>query len=567
MPPKKKKSGKKGKKGKKSGKASASGGGGKSEHLSELSKEFYLIQIRDLENRLGRYQKKCDELTVKNGQFREQYDQMATDKKEIVSFLKQSLEQRGDEIADLNDRLIGLQQARDSEKEQYETGMQQLRTEFQETKDQLTSENMILGGKLASLEEFKVQKEDLMAKFAAMEGRLGEQEEHHKGIIYSLERKQVVDKDRLKKEMVHRVNQVASEFRKVSNKQMAETTKRTIRENVSINAQLAKMSDKTMELITENDDVKVKDKKNRQTCELLEINEKEFAKKNHSNQKIIRMLTEKCKSLEGMLAELEERENEYQGLESENDMLRQQIEAVRDELQSISKDHELLEDDLQGLQTDLSTERKGNKKLEKVLLDCADALKTALRKNTSEDVEETVSSKVLKRDNMLEQLLVLLNSAAAIGLGPKAQDLGTPENTRNRSASQMPGSGAGIRPGDMPYSELAPGPLKPGGGTLNHYQLGDLGLIPRPAHLIPTHLQQMKELSTTTRLGNLKKVLTKSVAVQTVSAPKAMFFADQLLSRMPTNLIHDLSPHERDSLRPGGMPVLGSVKKVPSKVF
>ena len=54
---------------------------------------------------------------------------------------------------------------------------------------------------------------------------------------------------RLKKEMVMRVNQVAAEFRKVSNKQMAETTKRTIRENVSINAQLGKMSDKTMELI------------------------------------------------------------------------------------------------------------------------------------------------------------------------------------------------------------------------------------------------------------------------------------------------------------------------------
>jgi hypothetical protein len=51
----------------------------------------------------------------------------------------------GDEIADLNDRLIGLQQAKDAEKEMYESQLQQLRTEFQETKDQLTSENMILG--------------------------------------------------------------------------------------------------------------------------------------------------------------------------------------------------------------------------------------------------------------------------------------------------------------------------------------------------------------------------------------------------------------------------------------
>jgi len=56
-----------------------------------------------------------------------------------------------------------------------------------------------------------------------------------------------------------RVNQVAAEFRKVSNKQMAETTKRTIRENVAINAQLTKMSDKTLEMIQVCDS-EIKDK-------------------------------------------------------------------------------------------------------------------------------------------------------------------------------------------------------------------------------------------------------------------------------------------------------------------
>ena len=91
---------------------------------------------------------------------------------------------------------------------------------------------------------------------------------------------------RLKKDMVMRVNQVAAEFRKVSNKQMAETTKRTIRENVSINAQLAKMSDKTMELIQENDELKQREKQQKQHIEMLEVNEKELAKKNISNQKV-----------------------------------------------------------------------------------------------------------------------------------------------------------------------------------------------------------------------------------------------------------------------------------------
>ena len=63
------------------------------------------------------------------------------------------------------------------------------------------------------------------------------------------------------------------------------------------------------------------------------------------------------------------------------------------------------------------------------------------------------------------------------------------------------------------------------GGTLPHYQLGDLGLIPRPEQRIPSHVEQMKELSTTTRLGTLKKVLTHSTGTQTVSTQKVSLHA------------------------------------------
>ena len=75
--------------------------------LTELSKEYFLVQIRDLKERLARYQKKCDELEVRNNGFKSQYEQQVNDKKEIVSFLKKQLEQRGEELADLQDRLIG----------------------------------------------------------------------------------------------------------------------------------------------------------------------------------------------------------------------------------------------------------------------------------------------------------------------------------------------------------------------------------------------------------------------------------------------------------------------------
>ena len=44
---------------------------------------------------------------------------------------------------------------------------------------------------------------------------------------------------------------------------------------------------------------------------------------------IIRMLTEKAKNQEAMIAEFEMREQEYQDLEAEMDMLRQQIEVTK----------------------------------------------------------------------------------------------------------------------------------------------------------------------------------------------------------------------------------------------
>ena len=54
---------------------------------------------------------------------------------------------------------------------------------------------------------------------------------------------------------------------------------------------------------------------------------------------------------------------------------------------------------------------------------------------------------------MLENLLVLLNSAAALGVGPTPEEFsGEIAQTRHRkSASIMPGSGQGIRRG---YVEL-----------------------------------------------------------------------------------------------------------------
>lgn len=52
------------------------------------------------------------------------------------------------------------------------------------------------GGKLAALEEFRLQKEELMDKYLMLEEQLQRQESEYKDYVYNLEKKSVLDKDR-----------------------------------------------------------------------------------------------------------------------------------------------------------------------------------------------------------------------------------------------------------------------------------------------------------------------------------------------------------------------------------
>ena len=57
-----------------------------------------------------RRQIKCDELNVKSEETEKKYGQLERDRRDVINFLKKSLESREEEIADLTDRLSGLQQ-------------------------------------------------------------------------------------------------------------------------------------------------------------------------------------------------------------------------------------------------------------------------------------------------------------------------------------------------------------------------------------------------------------------------------------------------------------------------
>ncbi|XP_064834112.1 cilia- and flagella-associated protein 157-like [Oncorhynchus masou masou] len=462
--------------------------------LSEGGKDFYRSQIRDLEEQLEKYQHKCDELEVQQKDFSSQYFTVEKEKKDIVLYLKRSLAQKEDELTDLLERLVGLQQAKDAEKDSFELQLSQLRQEFQENKDKLTSENMVLAGKLAALEEFRVQKEELMAHLEGLEEQLGKQRQEHHTVIYSLERKAVLDNDRLKKEMQQHVAAVAAEFRRVSDRKMPETTMRAIHENVSVTAQLSQLSDKSKQLLEENEDLRDKEKHIRREMEVLEPLFNKMTRKSLSNQKVIHQLTEKCKQMQAELEEYARAQEEHQQLQKDHVVLLAEMHALRQVQASLLEETGRNCAEANRLGRALEEERDVRGQLEAILQAAAFALKQALMEVPKEEDSEVKT--LVRRNQMMQKLLAVLDSAARLGKGPAMKDF-IPEGDSLHEPKTGPGPGR---------SSGLLGPLLKDTTQLSHFKTGDLGLVPRRTHNYNNILSKMGPLSKSTRLQLHRKV-------------------------------------------------------------
>uniref|UniRef100_A0A8C3WQT7 Cilia- and flagella-associated protein 157 n=1 Tax=Catagonus wagneri TaxID=51154 RepID=A0A8C3WQT7_9CETA len=454
--------------------------------INEEIREFYHIQIRDLEDRLAWYQRKWDEMVVQEKLFRQEFEQLATNKKEIVAFLKRTLNQRVDEITDLNEQLQSLQLAKEMEKDAFEAQLAQVRHEFQETKDQLTTENIILGGKLAALEEFRLQKEELTEKFMLMEEQLQKQEREHKDYVHDLEKKSVLDKDRLRKEIIQRVNMVATEFRKVATSQMWDTTKRAILENNTMTLQLAKISQQGLKLLQENEQLRGTQDNLCQQLELLENSQKVMARHSRGHQKIILMLTEKCREQQQGTAEAERLRLLLNQAEQSLLQLQKDNQALRTHRDQLNLQLEQQQAEVQRLQQELTKEQKVRVSLETALAQATSFLQDIVQMQPEEVDGDLDAVFQLQHKEMLRHLLVILSSAVV--LSPRLQEsqpCGLPEEGQ--------GSNQPLRTGSLLQQLSSSIPYRP----------GDLGLVPRWIH-IPPNPEDLRLLSHTTRVGSFR---------------------------------------------------------------
>ncbi|KAM9070510.1 cilia- and flagella-associated protein 157-like [Sarcophilus harrisii] len=442
------------------------------EEVLTETQEFYHRQIQELENQLERYRKKWDELSQQEKAFQEEFDQLAHNKKEVVSFLKRTLNQRVDEIAELNSQLQGLQISKEMEKDAFEAQLAQVRHEFQETKDQLTMENITLGAKLAALEEFQFQKSDLMSKFSLLEEQLKKQQDDYKSYVYHMEMKALTDKERLRKDIIHRISTVAAEFREVSSSQMAETTKRAIRENMAVALDLARINMGNSEQVKENDALKESKVEMCNQLALMERNEKTMMKNSLTHIKIIQLLSEKYQQQQHAEIEadqlriiLNQAEIAFQKMEEDNKELKNRIKILKRQLSSQNTEEKRL---LRELEKEKENRQSLEVLLTKVTCHLQDLLKARPDKTEAGEVDLLFQ---LGKKEMLRQLLTMLNKVLVVE--PSIPEF-VPPPVKSPSLQSL------LTSIEESSQQPEPSPLLEQLAEIQPYRLGDLGLVPRP---------------------------------------------------------------------------------------
>ncbi|XP_065203982.1 cilia- and flagella-associated protein 157 [Planococcus citri] len=294
--------------------------------LPEVNKELYEIQISDLNAKLQRLKDQCAEYEAENIEVKETLAQLNEDRADVIAYLKRILRSKTDEIFELRERVVALQQARQIENAEFTEKFRSKENELKSVRDQLTSEVNLLNGKLNVLDEFRVQKDELMRKFQQQEEARKEQEVRHQETLHNIEKDFILKKIHLKKEVEERLIKLSEDFQTIMQLKIGSTTKITVAENNALKKEMNKLMEVCKDLIKENNEFKNKEQMAKIKYSLLKEEANESLNKYLTTNKNLQAVLLENQSLK---CQLETTRNQY-----DNDVtqLSNNLEECRDNL-------------------------------------------------------------------------------------------------------------------------------------------------------------------------------------------------------------------------------------------
>ncbi|XP_062239399.1 cilia- and flagella-associated protein 157 [Platichthys flesus] len=417
-------------------------------------RDLFLNQIQYLTDQLERNQLKCDGLEQQSKDFTSQYSSLEKDKNDIVDYLKRSLLEKEDEVDQLYEKLETQRQTAAKDKDALQLEDDQMKQELQERIEELSGENKRLGSSLASLEEFKRQREQLTSNMESLERQLASQEEKHKADLHNLNMSVLLEKNRLEKEMENHEGNMATNVQRLVDQQLPVETKQAFEENRELLTRCSHLSERAEVLIKENAALQEHKNKHSADSDILEQMNKELSRKVCIAKKVVKQVSAQSEQLQ---AELSACRQERAELQAE---LRRVVDAME-----VLRQFKILQPEpprvdraeVSGLKAALQEAKRRSRRMKSAMQEAVDTLRQTLPEALMEQNPEVGLD---RWNQLMQKLLVVLDT----GTSSSADLTSDPEAA----------SAATLDPVSSFQFQLA------------CYRPGDLGLVPPPAqkHLL-----------------------------------------------------------------------------------
>lgn len=271
---------------------------------------------------------------------------------------------------------------------------------------QLTSEINLLSGKLQALEDFRQQRDELNNKFSEQEKAMKEREVQHNQELYDAERKIVVAKNRMKLDMIDRLNQLSTDFQEVTDVRIAASTQRLIKENISLNTEINLMLTTNEKLYNQNRELKHKEGERRQEIQLREQETKMALLQTKDQSEIMEKLDQEYQKVQSNLKRWEEIESSYAKLKTHSEALETQVKELTAKSLILEQNLHCVRCERADLHSQYHFCKTEMERLTQIILSAEKAIKTVLR---LEETDEDKAAAAISRQNLLHHLLNLMS--------------------------------------------------------------------------------------------------------------------------------------------------------------
>jgi hypothetical protein len=305
------------------------------------------------EQRIKILEEENADLVKEKGMLEDNLRQQRSDEADIYYYLHKKLDDNYDVIASLEKQILIEQTERERAQKNYDEISKNISSanasEIAALQDELKSTKE----DLFTLSEFRQKKADLEKQFRDLRETMEKEQEEHKQITADLDRRNVQEKERLKNEMLRKIQETKQNLLSMTEDQLHTTTKRTIMENEQMITELQYQSKETEKMLHKNEKLETEKQSLRRELELSKETEQELAKRTQFYQKLIKKLHEKLKAREeNEKMRVGDEKEETKRLESVTEANQEVIGALQDKTEQLEATLEAVCTELEKTRTD-----------------------------------------------------------------------------------------------------------------------------------------------------------------------------------------------------------------------